>query len=73
MAAMRALVPIDYTAGDRFRHDPALLQTPWPALDPICASATAKGDKAVRFANIDAVRARNRVLHVLQEAQRAFT
>jgi hypothetical protein len=72
MAASRALVPVDYTSGDRFRHDPALPQLPWPVLDPIRALATADGADAIRFATVDAVRARNRMLYALQQAQRAL-
>ena len=72
MRASRALVPLDYTAGDRFAHDPALPQTPWPVLDPIRALARASpADRP--FAAVDAVRARNRVLHALQEAAQALT
>ncbi len=72
MAASRALVPVDYTTGDRFRHDPALPQAPWPALDPVRALAAAEGEDTIRFATVDAVRARNRVLHALREAHRAL-
>ena len=72
MAVSRALVPVDYTCGDRFRHDPALPQSPWPVLDPIRALAAADGADAVRFATVDAVRARNRMLYALQQAQRAL-
>jgi hypothetical protein len=72
MAVSRALVPVDYTSGDRFRHDPALPQAPWPALDPVRALAAADGTDAIRFASVDAVRARNRVLHALREAHRAL-
>jgi len=71
MRASRALVPLDYTSGDRFAHDPALPQTPWPVLDPIRALARASpADRP--FAAVDAVRARNRVLHALQEAVQAL-
>ena len=72
MAVSRALVPVDYTTGDRFRHDPALPQAPWPALDPVRALAAAEGEDTIRFATVDAVRARNRVLHALREAHRAL-
>jgi hypothetical protein len=68
MRLSRALVPADYTLGDRFRHDPALPQSPWPVLDPIRALASA--DPASHpFARVDATRARNRMLHALREAQ----
>jgi hypothetical protein len=73
MAASRALVPIDYTSGDRFRHDPALPQSPWPVMDPIRVLAAAEGADAIRFAAVEAVRARNRILHALQQAQHALS
>ncbi len=72
MRVSRALVPVDYTTGDRFAHDPALPQSPWPVLDPIRALAVAEGADAVRFAAVDAVRARNRMLHALRNAHRAL-
>lgn len=71
MLASRALVPLDYTAGDRFTHDPALPQAPWPVLDPI--RTLSRCTEAERpFAVVDATRARNRVLHALQDAARAL-
>jgi hypothetical protein len=72
MAASRALVPVDYTSGDRFSHDPALPQAPWPVLDPIRALAAASGPDAIGFATVAAVRARNRMLHALQQASLAL-
>jgi hypothetical protein len=67
MQVARALVPVDYTTGDRFAHDPALPQNPWPVLDPIRAlAASAEADEA--FARVDAVRARNRMQHALRQA-----
>ncbi len=72
MAASRALVPVDYTRGDRFSHDPALPQAPWPVLDPIRALAAASGEDAIRFATVEAVRARNRLMHALQQASIAL-
>lgn len=74
MAAARALVPVDYTTGDRFRHDPALPQPPWPVLSPIRALAAAPPDEdSIRFARVDAIRARNRLQHALREATRALS
>src|SRR5262249_33293417 len=35
MQVSRALVPLDYTRGDRFSHDPALPQPAWPALQAL--------------------------------------
>lgn len=71
MQVSRALVPADYTTGDRFGHDPALPQHAWPVLDPIRALAAAvPGMKA--FALVDAKRARNRMMHALRQATRAL-
>jgi hypothetical protein len=71
MAVSRALVPVDYTRGDRFAHDPALPLPAWPVLDPIRALAAAPDGDAMRFARIGAMRARNRMQHALHEAIRA--
>ena len=43
IAVARALVPMDYTRGDRFDHDPALGQAPYPVLDPLRRLAAARG------------------------------
>jgi N-acetylated-alpha-linked acidic dipeptidase len=59
----RALVPIDYTEGDRFGHDAAVGQQAVPSL--IAGSADA-------FARTRLVRAANRVAFGLREANRAF-
>lgn len=73
MRASRHLVPLDYTTGDRFGHDPALGQAPFPVLDPIRALAKAAPDSdAARFALVAATRARNRVAHALDEATAAL-
>ena len=72
MAASRALVPVDYTSGDRFRHDPALPMAPYPVLDPIRALAAAVVGDAAHFAMVDALRARNRMHDALQRAIAAF-
>jgi hypothetical protein len=72
MRMSRALVPMDYTSGDRFAHDPALALPAWPTLQPLnaLAGAAAESDQ-VRFLTVDAVRARNRLAHALREAVRA--
>jgi hypothetical protein len=73
MHASRALVPLDYTDGDRFSHDPALPQSAWPALDPLRALSQAKpGSDQARFVAVGARRAANRVLHALKDAQAAL-
>jgi hypothetical protein len=68
MAASRALVPADYTTGNRFSHDPALPQPAWPVLQPIRALADTSQPDAIRFATVDALQARNRMQHALLTA-----
>ncbi len=73
MRASRALVPADYTAGDRFTHPHALPMPDWAMLQPIRdLAATVPGSDAERFAAVDALRARNRVAFALREAQAAI-
>ncbi|HEY8613515.1 MAG TPA: aminopeptidase, partial [Roseomonas sp.] len=73
MQVSRALVPLDYTHGDRFVHDPALPNPSWPVLVPLRRLAEAEaGSDAARFARVSAVRARNRVLHALTQAEGAL-
>ncbi|KMO36891.1 hypothetical protein VP06_08950 [Methylobacterium aquaticum] len=71
--ACRALVPLDYTRGDRFEPDPALKQDPYPVLDPIRAlAATEPGTDASRFARVAARRALNRIAAALETARIAL-
>lgn len=73
MRASRALVPADYTAGDRFLHPHALPMPDWATLQPIRdLAATVPGSDAAAFAAVDALRARNRVAFALREAQAAI-
>jgi hypothetical protein len=73
MRASRALVPADYTAGDRFLHPHALPVPNWPTLQPIRdLAATAAGTDEERYAAVDALRARNRVAFALREARAAI-
>jgi hypothetical protein len=59
----RRMVPLDYTEGDRFRHDPALPQPAWPVLRPLRALAAAKlGTDQARLLAVGAARATNRLL-----------
>jgi len=71
MALSRALVPADYTSGNRFAHDPALPMSPWPILDPVRALAAVSEGDPVRFALVGARRACNHLHHMLLEAMRA--
>ena len=69
MAIGRALVPLDYTRGDRFDHDPALGLAAWPVLDAIRdLAAAAPGSDDARFAEVSAIRAANRLRHALDTA-----
>jgi hypothetical protein len=73
MRASRAMVPMDYTTGDRFMHDFALPLPNWPTLQPIRDFAkAAAGSDAARFAEVSATRARNRVLFALRQANAAL-
>jgi hypothetical protein len=71
--ASRALVPADYTDGDRFLHPHALPMPAWATLQPIrdLAATEARSD-AEKFAAVDALRARNRVAYALREAKKAL-
>ncbi len=73
MRASRALVPADYTHGDRFLHPHALPVPAWPTLQAIrdLAATEAESD-AERFARVDALRASNRIAHALRDAQAAL-
>jgi hypothetical protein len=73
VAVSRAIVPMDYTTGDRFDHDPALAQAPYPMLDPVRALADAPaGSDRARFLTVAAVRACNRLAFALDEANTAL-
>lgn len=74
VAATRALVPIDYTSGDRFKPDPALKQGPYPVLDPVRALAATPSDSDdFRFARVAAQRALNRVAMAIDDANNALS
>lgn len=68
-ALSRLLVPLDYTQGDRFDHDPATPQGIYPALQTLRRlGRAAPGSDEARFAEIDAHRACNRVGYALAQA-----
>lgn len=73
MKVSRALVPVDYSLGDRFGHDPALAQNAYPSLDPIrlLGSSDASPDEA-EFLSVAMMRARNRVGVALRDANAAL-
>jgi hypothetical protein len=73
MRVSRALVPINYTSGDRFQPDPALTLPPWPALQGLRDLARTVPDPArTPFFQVEARRTRNRILHALNEATTHF-
>jgi len=73
MAVARAMVPVDYATGDRFRHDPALTLPAWSTLQPLrdLAASTPGSDDAHMHA-VGARRAMNRVGHALRTANAAL-
>jgi hypothetical protein len=73
MAVSRALVPVDYSTGDRFGQDPATPQGVYPALQPIrgFAKLAAESDDA-KFLTVGMTRARNRVTAALDDAINAI-
>lgn len=73
MALSRALVPMDYTRGDRFEPDPALGQSAYPVLDPIRRLAAARGGTDdEKFIAVAARRAANRIALALDQANAAL-
>jgi hypothetical protein len=69
MRASRALAPVYYTSGDRFAHDPALPLPAWPVLQPLRDLAKSeRGSDTAHALTVSATRARNRMLHALNEA-----
>lgn len=64
----RILVPINYTSGPRFRHDPATPVAPLPTLAP--ATQLEGMDKVMLgFARTQLVRGQNRYIAAMREAQ----
>ena len=65
----RILVPINFTRGPRFRHDPAL---PIPALPDLalCGELAGLDDWALGFAQTELTRGQNRLVAALREATR---
>lgn len=69
MRASRALVPLNYTSGERFHHDPAVPQPAWLALEPLRAlAALPEGSDAIPFVTVRARQARNRLQHAIRLA-----
>jgi N-acetylated-alpha-linked acidic dipeptidase len=65
----RILIPINFTRGPRFQHDPALNVPPLPTIEP--ALRLAQHDAAtLGFARAQLVRGQNRLVAALREATR---
>lgn len=73
MKVSRALVPADYTDGDRFLHPHALPMPSWATLEPIRRLAATEAESAdAKFAAVDALRAHNRLGFALRQAKDAL-
>lgn len=72
MRVSRFLVPLNYTQGNRFRHDSALPHSPWPALDGLRALAAADVREDIPFYAVHARQCRNLVAHALRQASAAL-
>ena len=73
MRVSRALVPINYTTGERFHHDLALPHSAWPALAGL--REVVRLDAAptdLPFYVVHARQTRNRVIHALRQANEAI-
>jgi len=66
MRASRMLVPVNYTSGERYRHDPAMPLPAWLTLEPLRELAARPEHDP--FYLVEARRARNRLVHALDEA-----
>jgi len=68
-----AVVPVDYSTGDRFGQDPALSQSAYPTLQPLRAFKGLAPDSAeAKHLRVTAMRASNRVKHALKTATAAI-
>jgi hypothetical protein len=73
VAVARALVPVDYSTGDRFGQDPALAQTAYPSLQPLRRLATLPpGSDDAKHLTVRMMRARNRIAVALRDANAAL-
>jgi hypothetical protein len=73
MRVSRALVPINYTSGERFHHDSAMPQPAWLALEGLRELARQDPRSAdLPFFAIHARQTRNRVAHALRQANEAI-
>ena len=64
----RVLVPINFTTGPRFAHDPALPVPPLPTV-ALAADLANLDPDAMRFTQVQLVRGQNRLIAALREAR----
>lgn len=70
MKLSRVLVPLDYTRGNRFSHEPALPSGACPILDSLRKARDChQASDEFLFARVDARRTLNQVAHAIREAQ----
>ncbi|WP_244627390.1 M28 family peptidase [Microvirga tunisiensis] len=73
MRVARALVPINYTTGERFHHDSAMPHPAWLALEGLRELARQDARSTdLPFFVVHARQTRNRVAHALWQANEAF-
>ena len=65
----RILVPLNYTRGPRFRHDPALNVPPLPTIATAC-DLDRHGPDTIGFATTQLMRGQNRLVAALRDARR---
>ncbi|GAC1524439.1 MAG: M28 family peptidase [Chloroflexota bacterium] len=73
MNVVRSLLPVNYTASGPFDHDPALTMPPIPLLrETSLLSALPPDSDDARFLKVRLVRARNQVVHALEQSLQAL-
>ncbi|PKA42691.1 M28 family metallopeptidase (plasmid) [Rhizobium sullae] len=73
LRASRQLVPLNYTSGERFHHDPALPHRPWASLEGIDELARLPaGSPDTAFYAVHARQTRNRIASALRQANEAL-
>ena len=73
MGVIRSLLPINYTASGPFDHDPALTMPRLPRLAAVADLCALPPDSdEARFLRVRLVRARNEVVHALEQALQAL-
>jgi len=74
MLVSRQLVPLDYTSGERYNHDPALPLPRWPSLQALRdLSEEVEGSDAFRLRQGLATRSSNRLLSNVRNARALIT